>query len=142
MRRLRAEIGVDHRRIAHHLFGRAFGDRRTVVQHENARGERHDRAHHMLDQQNGEPGVAIEALQDRHHAVGLGRAQARHHLVEQQEFRIGGQRARNFQPLAVGQRQRRGALPALVVEVEAAQHLVRPRARVDDMVAMQAARRR
>ncbi len=71
------------------------------------------------------------------HAVGLGRPQARHHLVEQQQLRIGGERARHFQPLAVGQRQRRGALVALVVEIEAAQHLVRMRARVVDVVPVQ-----
>ena len=83
------------------------------------------------------PVSRLSSLQDRHDAVGLGRPQARHHLVEQQQFRIGGERARHFQPLAVGQRQRRGALRALVVEVEAAQHLVRMRARVRHVTAVQ-----
>ncbi len=76
-------------------------------------------------------------MQDRDHAVGLGRAQARHHLVEQQQLRLGGERARDLQPLAVGQRERRGALAALVVEVEPAQHLVRVRARIARVAAMQ-----
>ena len=107
------------------------------MQHQNARGERHHRAHHVLDQQNGEPGFAVELAQDRDDAVHLGRPQARHHLVEQQQFRIGGERARHFQPLAVGQGQGGGALLALVVEVEAAQHLVRALARGVDVPTMQ-----
>ena len=32
MHRLRAEIGLDHCRIAHHLLRRAFGDGRAVMQ--------------------------------------------------------------------------------------------------------------
>ena len=40
-------------------------------------GERHHRAHDVLDQQDGQSGLAVELAQDRHDAVGLGRAQAR-----------------------------------------------------------------
>ena len=71
------------------------------------------------------------------HAVGLGRPQAGHDLVEQQQLGIGGERARDFQPLAVGQSEAGGALAALVVEVEPAQHVVRVRARIARVAAMQ-----
>ncbi len=88
----------------------------------------------MLDQQNGEAALAVEILQNRYDAVGLGRPQPRHHLVEQQQLRIGGERARHLQPLAVGQGQRRGGNAALVVEIEAAQHFMRAAARVGNVV--------
>ena len=106
------------------------------------RGERHHRAHDMLDQHDGEAGLAIELAQHADHAVGLGRAQAGHDFVEKQDLRIGGERARDLQPLAVRQRQRRGALMALVVEVETAQHFAGADAGIGDMARGAAARRR
>jgi hypothetical protein len=42
----------------------------------------------VLDEKDGQPELTIELAQDRDHAVGLGRAQACHHFVEQQKFRI------------------------------------------------------
>ena len=36
----------------------AIGD--AVIEHEHVRGERHHRAHHVLDQQDGQPAVAVE----------------------------------------------------------------------------------
>ena len=50
-------------------------------------------------------------------SVSVGRRPG-HHLVEQQQLRVGRERARDLEPLAVGQRQRRGALRALVEEIE------------------------
>ena len=101
------------------------------------RGQRHYRAHHVLDQKDCESGFAVELAQNRDDPVGFGRPQASHRLVEQQQFRIGGERARHFEPFAVRQRQRRRALEAFVVEVEPAQHLVRMRTRGVDVTAMQ-----
>ena len=88
------------------------------------------------------PVSRLSSRQDRDHAVGLGRPQARHHLVEQQELRLGRERARDFEPLAVGQRQRRRELVPLVEQVEPPQHLVRAPARRRRRRAGAAARRR
>ena len=79
----------------------------------------------MLDQHDRQPALAVEFFQNRDHPVSLGRAQPCHHLIEQKQFRIGGERARYFQPLAIGQRQCRRALRALVVEIEPPQNVVR-----------------
>src|SRR5215467_4368152 len=90
------------------------------MHHQDAASERHDRPHDMLYQQYRQPAAAVELLQDRDHPVGLGGAKSRHDLIEQKQFRIGGERARQFQALAVRQRESRGSLRALVVEIELA----------------------
>ena len=59
----------------------------------------------------------------------LGRAQARHHLVEQQQLRPRGERARDLEALAVGQRERGGGQVALRAEAELLEDLGRELAR-------------
>ena len=83
------------------------------------------------------PAVAVELAQDRDHAVGLGRPQPRHHLVEQQKSRPGRQRPGDFEALAVRQRQRRGDAVALVEEIEPLQQRAGMRARRADIAAVQ-----
>ena len=94
--------------------------------------QRHHRAHDVLDQQDGDAAPRVEIAQDLHHQVDLGRAQAGHHLVEQQEARAGGERARDLEPLALRQRQRRGGMAALGDEAEQVEHLVGQPARLAD----------
>ena len=62
-------------------------------------------AHDALGQENGHAALTVELTQDCDHAVGLGRTQASHYLIEQQQLGIGGERTRDFQALAVGQCQ-------------------------------------
>ncbi len=131
---LSAQIGLHHRRIAHDGFRRALGDRRAVIEHQHARGKRHHRAHDVLDQQDREAALAVELAQNRDHAVDLGRPQSGDDFVEQQQFRLGGERAHDFEPLAVRQRQRRRGLVAAVEQVEAPQQRVRALARRADVV--------
>ena len=90
---------------------------------------------------NGQAALAIERLQGRDHAVGLGRPQARHHFVEQKKPRSGGQRPRDFETLAVRQGQGRGELLALVEKIEPPQQSQRVVARGADIAPMQQARR-
>ena len=52
-------------------------------------------------------------------------------------MRVGGKRARDFEPLAIRQGQARGQLVALAEKVEPAQHLVRMRARCGEIGPMQ-----
>src|SRR5205823_8975416 len=77
----------------------------------------------MLDEQDGQAEFAVEFGESRNHAVGLGRPQARHHLVEQQKFWLGGERTRNFQALTVRQRQRGCRLMTFAEEVEPSEYL-------------------
>src|SRR6476659_158237 len=91
----------------------------------------------MLYQQDGQPAAAIELFQDRDHPVGLSGAKSRHNLVEQKQLRIGGERARQFQALAVRQGEPRGSLRALVVEIELTQNFTGMCARIGYEVTMQ-----
>ena len=54
---LLAEIDVEHGLVARDLGRRALGDLLAVAHDHDLGGQRHDRAHHMLDQQDGEPGL-------------------------------------------------------------------------------------
>src|SRR5262249_60368236 len=71
------------------------------------------------------------------HSISLGRHQAGNHFVEEEQTGSSGKRASHFESLAVGKRERGGALRALVVEIEAAEDLERVRARVVDSSSMQ-----
>ena len=82
--------------------------------------QRHHRAHHVLDQQDGEALARLQVAEHLDHLVALGRPQAGHHLVEQQQLRARRERARDFQPLAVGQGERGGGQVALRGEAAAA----------------------
>ena len=96
-----------------------------MMQHEDAGGERHHRAHDVLDQQDGHPGRAIELAQDGDHLVGLGRPQPGHDFIEQQQFRPCRERAGELEALAVRQRQRGGRLAQFCEQIELPDHLVR-----------------
>src|SRR5436305_2388783 len=45
-----AQVRLHHLRPAHHLRRPAFGDHPPVAQHDDAVGELHHRAHHVLDE--------------------------------------------------------------------------------------------
>ena len=66
------------------------------------------------------------AADDRHDVADLGGVEAGQHLVEQQQPRLGRQRARKLEPLAAGDRQRRGRP---VEQVAQARPRARPRRR-------------
>ena len=60
---------------------------------------------------DGDAGVAHPADElDAH--LGLGRRQARHHLVEEQELRLGRERARHFEAALLGRREVAAGAPA------------------------------
>src|SRR2546423_5718891 len=48
-------------RLFHHFRGRTFGDHRAVIEDDHAVRKRHDRTHHVLDEQNRRPGVTNRA---------------------------------------------------------------------------------
>ena len=72
---------------------------------------RHDGAHHMLDDDDGEA-AARQLADQRDSLVDLRRIEPRHHLVEQQQPRLRRQRPRHFKPALVDGREiaRRRAL--------------------------------
>ena len=68
-------------------------------------GDREQRMQHMLDPHDRHAAVA-NAPDQRDEVLALIVGQAAGDLVEKQQFGAGGKRARQFQPLAVEQRQR------------------------------------
>ena len=70
-------------------------------------GERHDRPHDVLDQEDRDA-ARVDRAAELDDPLGLGRRQPGHHLVEQQQPGLGGQRARQLEPLALGQREAAG----------------------------------
>ena len=76
-------------------------------------------------------------MQDRDHAIGFGRAQSSHDLIEQQKLRLGRKRAGDLEALAVRQRQSRSDPVPFVEEFESRQQQPRLRACVVDAAPMQ-----
>jgi hypothetical protein len=68
------------------------------------------------------PVDGVQVAEDRHHGVHFGRAQAGHDFVEEQNLRLGGQRAGDLEAFAFGQRQFGGGLIALAPEAKALEH--------------------
>ncbi len=95
------------------------------MQHDDVVRQRHHRAHDMLGEQDGKAHLARQIRESPHHGVDLGRAQARHHLVEQQDLRPRRQRARRLELLALGQGEAIGDGAGLAGEAEPVEDLQR-----------------
>ena len=126
-RRAVAQIGLDRRaRSAATCAAMPSRDDAAFGQHEDVLGETHHRLHDMLDHQDGDAAVA-EGPDHRHDVANLGRIEPGHHFVEQQQLRLGRQRAGELQPLAPRDGQRRAGRVEHVAEADRARDLVRPR---------------
>ena len=139
----RTQVRFDHARIAHGVRGGAAEDRLAGGDHDDVLGDRHQHFHHVLDHQHRHA-AREDAPQQIDRIVRLGRRQARHHLVEQQQRGLRRERARDLQPLLVGDRQRAAEPIALVREPDEREHFLRVRDRVGQprMVQQRAGRRR
>src|ERR1700694_5267367 len=78
-----AEIGFYHRGVRGNRGRQPLGDLAAVGHHHDAIRQRHDRAHHMLDEQQ-RYSLTSDIRKDHHDLVDLGRSQAGHHFIEQQ----------------------------------------------------------
>src|SRR5690606_893424 len=102
---LHAEIGVDHGLVVLYLFGRAVADLAPVIQHDDPVGDVHHHSHVVLDQADRGAELVVHVENEPAHILLLFQVHPRHRLVEQQQGRLGGQRAAQFDPLlqSVGQ---------------------------------------
>ena len=108
MRIARAKIGADHFRIFDDFLRVAFGDFLPVVEHHDMFRHRHDGAHQMLDDDDGE--AAARQLADQSDSlVDLRRIEPRHHFVKQQQPRLRGQCPRHFKAALVDGREIAGS---------------------------------
>src|SRR5580700_695703 len=53
----RAQIGPNHVLVCDHLVGAAFGNLLPVIEHHDVPRHRHDRAHHVLNDDDGQPAL-------------------------------------------------------------------------------------
>ena len=85
----------------------------ALRQHTDVLAQAHHRLHHVLDHQDRDAARRGCARTTGIDVADLGRVQAGQHLVEQQQPRLGRERAGELQPLAAGDRQARGRLVEL-----------------------------
>ena len=122
------EVGADHVGIALHLGRRALGDLAAEVERDDLVGHAHHQVHVVLDQQHRQLAARSRMRRSRsHQRVDLLVVQPAGRLVEQQQLRLAGQRARQLDALLRAERQvrSRGA-SATALEVEQRDQLRRP----------------
>src|SRR5262252_8808321 len=86
---LLAKVGLLHGGILDDLGWRALGDPLPGVEHHDAFGEAHHRAHDVLDHDDRDA-TLVQAEEDGEDVVHLGAREPRHGLVRDQELRPGG----------------------------------------------------
>ena len=101
----RAEIGADHRLVLLHLGRRALGDLAAEIERDDLVGNRHHQVHVMLDEQHRDLALVADAPDQRAELADLAVVEPAGRLVEQQQLRPTGKRARQFDPLAGAERQ-------------------------------------
>src|SRR6266542_1169057 len=97
-----SEVGLDDAAFGRDLAGRARRDLLAEREHDDPMGERHHRAHIVLDQEHGDT-FRVDAGDQSYHCIDLGGIEPGHDLVEQEQRWLGGEGARELEPLAVGQ---------------------------------------
>src|SRR5665213_1097870 len=117
---LLAKVSPPHFRIAHDFVRRTVGDLVAGNQHDEAARKTHDRAHDMLDKDDGDAAL-VEAQQQRQYFLDLGVGETRHRFVGNQEFWLRGHGARQFElaHFALGEIARQ--MPRLLFEANFAE---------------------
>ncbi len=114
---------------ADHLRGTALRDDAALGEHEDMLGEAHHRLHHMLDHQHADA-AGRERPQHRNDVADFRRVEAGQHFVEQQKLRLGRERARQFEALSAGDRQRMRGPREQIAKADVAPDLLRKRDRL------------
>ena len=116
-------------RIVGDLLRRAFRQLAAEIEDDDAVRQAHDRAHDVLDHQDGDAAVA-DAAHRVDHVLGLGRIEAGQHLVEQKERRPRGERTRELEPFLAGGGECAGQHVEPVGETDDARDFARDLARL------------
>ncbi len=93
---LYAEISGDDLGMGLDFVRRAFGDLLAEIEHRDAMRDARDQRHVMLDQQHG-CALRVDLLNDGGEFFGLLGIETGGGLIEQQQLRLGGQRAGEFE---------------------------------------------
>ena len=81
-----------------------LGDLLSFGDDDDRRGDRHDRFHQVLDDDERDA-TSVDGANEIERLLDLGGIEAGHHLVEQQDLRIERERLGDLEPLAIGNRQ-------------------------------------
>src|SRR5438067_13751240 len=105
MRSMAAEIGVHYRRVRANFGRQSIGDLRTEIEHHHAVREGQEKVHVVLDEQYRDAARG-DAADDVGKTRAFGGRQPGGWLVEEDEARLAGERARDLEepPLAEGER--------------------------------------
>ena len=103
---------------------RALGELAAEIQRDHMVGDRHHQAHVMFDQQHGHLALVANAADQVAEHMDFLVVEAAGGLVEQQDLRIGGQRARQLDALLGAERQAGNRDMGDVFEVEIAEDFV------------------
>ena len=79
--------------------GRSFGQQLPEMEHEQSPAQAHHQAHLMLDQQHGQLELVADALDQVAELDPFAMVEAGRRLIEQQQPRLCGERARDFDTL-------------------------------------------
>src|SRR5260221_473669 len=105
----RSQIGLDDFRVALHLRGPPFGDFLSVVEHQHPVTHVHHQPDIVLDQQHGDAARA-DRLDQLPQPERLGGVHAGGGLVERQQLRLRGERARELEAPLIAVRQATGRI--------------------------------
>src|SRR5680860_551273 len=100
MLRLPSQVGPNDLVVVNYLLWGAVGQELAEVEHYHPTTDRHDGLQHVLDDQDGDA-LGVNRADDFDHPPDFGRAEARHYLIQKQNFRVGGERPAKLQPLAL-----------------------------------------
>src|SRR3954466_16339172 len=95
-----AEVGLDDPGIVEDLSRWTLHERPSKVEDERVAAHPDDHAHHVFDEHDRHP-TFLNAPDHRKSLLNLDVVEPGHHLIQQQEPRMHGERARNLQPLAI-----------------------------------------
>ncbi len=109
-----AQVGLDDAGVVRDVVEAALGDLDPVVERHDAVGDPLDDVHVVLDHEDRESELVAQAGDHLGHLVRLLRVHPGGRLVEQQQPRLGGERAGDLEPAAVGVGEHiRGLVPAV-----------------------------
>src|SRR5262245_58661760 len=98
-----SEAGSDDLRVPRDLLTRATVDLLPVLQHHHAPLERHHHFHDVLDHADGDAQLGVDTAHQGDRIRRLRGGEAGHRFVQEEEPRLGGERAGNLQAFLVGE---------------------------------------
>jgi hypothetical protein len=118
-----SEVRVDDLWVLHDYRGLAFRQDLSEVQDDRAFGELDDRAHHVLDPEDGGPERVADTPNDVDGVRELGLVETCHHLVEQQHLGLARQRLRHLEKSLLVEVQTRNRPAGSLVQTDERQGL-------------------